>query len=72
MRYFGKDATNQDLTQHLESTVQKTVQSARLEAEGIDPNKVQVRSQRVPFRRKRHRPRLAADRPSRAASIMAA
>lgn len=71
VRYFGKDATNQDLTQLLETTVQKTVQSARLEAEGIDPNKVQGALARVPFEAEKTSGR-GLQGSAAAASIMAA
>ena len=71
VRYFGKDATNQDLTQLLESTVQKTVQSARLEAEGIDQGKVEGALARVPFEAEKTTGRGVRGSAA-AASIMAA
>ncbi|HUP90336.1 MAG TPA: ABC transporter permease, partial [Longimicrobiales bacterium] len=38
--YYGKNATNQDLTRTLESTLEQVVQSTRLGKQGIDPTKV--------------------------------
>jgi ABC-2 type transport system permease protein len=39
-QYFGSNATSQSVTNGLRMTLQNTVQSTRLQAEGIDPSKV--------------------------------
>jgi ABC-2 type transport system permease protein len=39
-RYYGSNATSQNVTGGLRSTLQNTVHSIRLQAEGIDPSKV--------------------------------
>lgn len=48
-RYFGKDATNDDLTRTLNSTLQHVVQSTRFGREGIDQTKVVAAMRDVPF-----------------------
>lgn len=50
VNYFGKNATNDDLTSMLERTVQSVVQTARLSREGIDPAKVAGALEPVPFK----------------------
>lgn len=47
--YYGKNATNHDLTETLEGTVQTVVQSARLGQQGIDPGKVAAALKPVAF-----------------------
>lgn len=49
VHYYGKDATNSDLTRTLAHVVETVVQSARLGREGIDPTKVAAALQPVPF-----------------------
>jgi ABC-2 type transport system permease protein len=50
VNYYGKNATNDDLTSMLEKTVQSVVQTTRLSNEGIDPSKVEGALKPVPFK----------------------
>lgn len=48
--YFGKDATNDNLTRTLQTSLQNVVQTTRFGREGIDPAKVAVAMRPVPFK----------------------
>ncbi|MGQ0816227.1 MAG: ABC transporter permease [Gemmatimonadota bacterium] len=50
VNYYGKNATNDDLTSLLEKSIQNVVQTARLSREGIDPAKVVGALADVPFK----------------------
>ncbi|MGQ0563057.1 MAG: ABC transporter permease [Gemmatimonadota bacterium] len=48
--YYGKNATNEDLTELIEKSLQNVVQTTRLSQEGIDPAKVAGALKEVPFK----------------------